>query len=186
MKKVVVVSLPKSGTYLMGNVLQNLGFRNTYKHLSKSGGQEYDPNNLEDGIKNPRKYDSKKTLKQSLNELQAGDYALSHLGYDNETADLLKDFFVIYLYRDEKEIEQSFKRWCEKSGRPYVPWRKDKLDKISLWKEKADFSLEFNDIINHNVEKIDQLQIQLLGNLQLDSKNIIELSIQMDSMTKVR
>lgn len=184
--KVVVVSLPKSGTYLMGNVLQCLGFENTYKHLSKKGGQEYDPQNIQEGIKNPRKYDSTKTLKQNVNEIKDSQYALSHLGYDESIVKLLQDFFVIYLERDEKEIQESFKRWCEKSRRPYKPWRKEKLDSIKKWKSHANFVLEFNDMISINEKKLDDLQLCLFGHIKFDSKTTLKKSIQMDSMTKVR
>jgi len=184
--KIVVISLPKSGTYLMGNILQNMGFENTYKHLSKKGGQEYDPNNIQDGIKNPRKYDSNKSLEQNLNEIKNGQYALSHLGYDDQTAVLLKDFVTIYLERDQKEIEESFKRWCEKSGRPYKPWRKEKLEAIKKWKDQSDFQLTFDDMINKNTKKLDRLQLQLFDKVKYDSAEVLTKSLKMDSMTKVR
>jgi hypothetical protein len=184
--KIIVISIPKSGTYLMGNILENLGFTNTYKHLSKKGGQEYDPNNIQDGIKNPRKYDSKKSLEENLNEIQDGQYALSHLEYDDCTSKLLEEFFTIYLERDEKEVEASFKRWCKISGRSYKPWRKEKLNYIKLWKEHSDYKITFDDMINKNVKKIDFMQLKLFGEVKYDSKEILIKSLDMDSMTKVR
>ena len=40
--KTIIISQPKSGTYLCSNVLKNLGINQTYLHVAENKSQQYD------------------------------------------------------------------------------------------------------------------------------------------------
>jgi len=51
--KVMIVSQPKAGTYLLSDIVGRLGFRQTFYHFSMECFDAYDPDRLEEGRRNP-------------------------------------------------------------------------------------------------------------------------------------
>lgn len=183
--KILVISQPKSGTYLCVNVLQNLGLDFTYMHISQTLYDKYDPDNLEDGKKNPEKYRHTSDLKNSLSLIDDGQFAVSHLDYTLNTERLLSDFKKIVLYRNPEEAAVSWNRWKHESGRNMRTQKKIDNKNILKWSNKNNtFTLLFDDMVNKNNNRLDALQTFLFDDILYDSEEIIQKSLSQNSLTK--
>ncbi len=188
--KYFIISQPKSGTYLLANLLVEFGIKHSYIHVGENKYEKYDPKNLDEAVRNPSKYSVKSNLENSLSLVENGSLAVSHIGHSEKKVKLLKDFKKILITRDRREIGESAERWKKdyKRGK-YVKHINLKYDyeSIERWKEEEDvFHLEFNDIIKINTEKLDELQMHLFpsrDDLQ-DSVLCARNAMSKDSITK--
>lgn len=186
--KYFIISQPKAGTYLCANLLQefNIGFEGLHFTLNKY--QRYDLNNLEDCRKNRSKYSIKSPIHESINQIKDSHLGVGHLGYTNDTESLLKDFKKILLVRDKTSSTKSWKTWAKITGKsPNSELITDgKRVSIEKWSGKENvFVLNFYDMINHNLEKINELQTFLFGTVVFDSKESIDKALKKDSLTKI-
>ena len=185
--KYFIISQPKSGTYLLANLLVEFGIKHSYMHIREERYEKYDPNNLDESARNPSKYSFNSHLENTLTLIEEGSLAVSHLEHSEKKVELLKDFKKILITRDGKEIRESAKRWKKdyKRGKGMPP--KYDYEAIERWKEEEDvFHLDFGDIININKSKLDELQKHLFprrGNLY-NSESCAKNAMAKDSITK--
>jgi hypothetical protein len=99
---VIVVSIPKAGTYLVSEVLSHLGFDQTWMHLSRSGRHfnRYDPRRLEEGRQHPERFKVEMPLADSLALIGDGAFAVSHLPRTADHERLLDRFRIVFVKRD--------------------------------------------------------------------------------------
>ena len=183
--KILVISQPKSGTYLCANILQNLGYEFTYMHISARAYDKYDPNNLKQGRRHPAHFRHNATMQESAALIQDNQFAVGHIDYSDKAEDIFKDFKKIVLYRNPREAAESWNRWKEESGRSMAIKKSVPNAKILEWQNKENtMTLNFDDMVNKNTQKIDALQFFLLNELKYNSQDIIEKSLAQDSLTK--
>lgn len=182
--KYLILSQPKSGTYLASNLLKNLGINQSFIHLSLEKYEDYTNANLGHAKNNPKKYSHKLNLSESVKLVKDGFFAVGHIPYTNETQSILKDFKKIALTRNFEDIVSSWKRFNTETGRnPNLD--KNLYNKILNWKNQDSvFHLEFDDIVNYNIKKINELQLFLNNNSELNLKKIIRKSLNQNSLTK--
>jgi hypothetical protein len=183
--KILVISQPKSGTYLCANILQNLGLDFTWMHIGAKSYDKYDPNNLKQGRKYPQRFRYKSTMKESAALVADNQFAVGHIDYSEKAEEIFKDFKKIILYRDPREAGESWNRWKKESGRSMTTKKSIPNAKIIEWQNKENtITLNFDAMINKNIQKIDALQFFLFEELKYNSDAIIEKSLAQDSLTK--
>lgn len=193
--KILIISQPKSGTYLLSNILKNLNFFQTGIHCShKLNGRykKYDLN-LTD-----IKRQINKNNKNLINEIShnAGSFenlislipidsfAVGHIPYTPLSVECLKKVKKILILRPYEEFLESRERF-RKEHNSDVTIEKEFYINIENWKNEEDvFVIHFSDVINKNVEVIDDLQLFLLNKIKFNSRQIIELSLTENSLTK--
>ena len=205
LNKVFVISQPKAGTYLMANILMELGYGtgniDTFqgiKHISRGKVEIYPlPGcaGFEEARKFPEKYRLMQGFSRSVDTILKGEFAVAHVRPEEGMSHYkIRTFKKIFLERSTQGIEQSLFRWDSYSGRSPSN-KKDVLrqaTRILQWKNSdyhgtgGLFQLTFDDMKNYDVEKIDQLQ-KFLGIVDLyDSKSVLQKALSKDSITKVK
>ena len=121
---VIVASIPKAGTYLVSEILCNLGFGRTWMHLSRSGEHfmRYDPQRLEEGRQHPERFRVEMPLADSLALIGDGEFAVSHLPRTSVNETLLDRFRIIFVQRDlRKCLVSRLRVWLSTDrGRPFA------------------------------------------------------------------
>lgn len=116
-EKVLVISLPKSGTYLMSEVLKNLGFSDTKMHLFEDGFSDYSEAGLDDARLSPQKFLRRMPLGDSLNKIQIGEFAVGHLKFSDQCQQLTSGFRRVFLVRELRCSLVSYMRFVHNTGR---------------------------------------------------------------------
>lgn len=114
--KVLIASQRKAGTYLYGEILQNLGLEMTHLHLERNKLQAYDPFLLQEGRDEPRRFDCRIPLEDSRKLVRHGQFAVSHLIPNDGIANLLTSFKIIAPIRELRAATISFCRWILSTG----------------------------------------------------------------------
>ena len=115
--KTFVITIPKSGTYLMRELLEQIGLKASYLHISERGTYDYSKVSLEKGRKNPQSCLKQMTLKESLNNISENSFAVGHLTHTTRIVDLLDSFNVLFLKRDFKDTVLSRMLFLLQTGR---------------------------------------------------------------------
>jgi hypothetical protein len=123
--RIVVCSIPKSGTYLVGEILRVLGLRNSGLHLGVTAMNDYGRADVDTARRDPNRFLVTEPLTESLRRLGHGEYALSHL--PPSTAYALRECELVFVYRNLRDVLVSFCRWIGRTGRWQAgrtePWR---------------------------------------------------------------
>jgi len=140
--KVLVNSLPKSGTHLLGTFLERLGFIESVPGLTGAQVRETNRNpfrNWQKRQRRPKQNEigfwidldikgnavSKEWLHGRLSSIPDGCFISSHLPYSTELADFihLHDFKILNIHRDPRDVIISFINY-EKSNKE-LPFHED-------------------------------------------------------------
>lgn len=113
--RIVVCSVPKAGTYLLGDLLVRLGYRDTKLHLGNPVSQDYRNAEPETALSQPNTFDSSILWPRILEEIKPGDFALSHISSSEVNA--LSLHRVIFLYRNLRDVLCAYARFVAKTGR---------------------------------------------------------------------
>jgi hypothetical protein len=180
--KVIIISQPKSGTYLLSEVVKRIGFVQTYMHINDRYYHQYDPDHIDQGKVNPNKYRKSVKMEQSARLVDPGSFAVTHQTFNERTKNIFGDFFKIVITRNKSERQESWDNFF--NGK--IRHRQGFKDvSVAGWEnEDFTFFIDFSDIIDKNIQKIDQLQVFLLGSVQQDSLKIIEESLAAETLTK--
>lgn len=106
--RVLVISQPKAGTYMIAEILRQAGFHNTHLHLAPHRLQAYDRFYLEEGISSRQKFDVECGIDESRKLIRLGELAVSHLPFSNDLAEKLSGFQIIHVKR---ELRSAFVSW---------------------------------------------------------------------------
>jgi hypothetical protein len=115
--RVLVVSLPKAGTYLVAEVLKALGYRSTGMHLAETAYSDYNGAELDEARRNPGRFARSEPLSQSLLRIAAGEFAVGHLACKRDIVEQTASFKRIYLTRDLRTALVSYMRFLTTTGR---------------------------------------------------------------------
>jgi hypothetical protein len=185
--KAIIISQPKSGTYLCANLLKEIGMHFTGLHLSEDYYQKYDLDNLDDSRKNPKKYTKKMSVNKSINLIEDKSFAVSHLCYSKKNTIITKEYKKIILTRDYNEVLSSWNRWALSTNRSQksIHIEKETQKNILSWlNEHNVFHITFEELISKNIEKINSLQLFLFNKINADSNVALDNALTSPSLTK--
>jgi Sulfotransferase domain len=123
--RILVVSLPKAGTYLVAEVLKALGYGWTGMHLAEKAYSDYKGADLDEARNNPGRFARHELLEQSLSRIGAGEFAVGHLPCKAEIISATASFKRLYLTRDLRTALISYMRFMQATGRfgaKDLPW----------------------------------------------------------------
>ncbi|MEZ6318078.1 MAG: hypothetical protein R3B49_04875 [Phycisphaerales bacterium] len=115
--RVVLVTIPKAGTYLFSETIRRLGFEQTHLHLAPDRVVAYDPARLDEGRAHPERFQVDCRIEQSTRLVRAGQFAASHLPCNERTLAALEDCRVIFATRELRSSLVSRARFDTKTGR---------------------------------------------------------------------
>jgi hypothetical protein len=177
--KYFIISQPKAGTYLLSNILENMGISPSKLHFDPNLIRKF--NTLEDyeKINASLKSGVKKILKDE-------EFAVGHIPYSERDEDALLKTKKILITRNTGKIKDSAKRYLKETGIDVGDIIKYKnLKNIKDWKGKEDvFYITFEDLMKKDTRKIDKLQIFLFNEIKFDSLEILEKALNQNSLTK--
>jgi Sulfotransferase domain len=115
--RVVVVSIPKSGTYLVAELLKTLGYRWTGMHLAETAYTDYSGSQLQEARENPGRFARSEPLSVSLTRIHAGEFAVGHLPFKREVVEAVRPFKRLFVTRDLRSALISYMRFMQTTGR---------------------------------------------------------------------
>ena len=109
-----ILSLPKSGTYLMAAFLSELGLVDTEVHISMHNMQ--DNRGVATNVlkRTPGKFIRPVSIEHSLPLVCAGQFAFGHIPFSNDANHLLSRFLKINTYRESRDIICSCIRYYDR------------------------------------------------------------------------
>lgn len=115
--KAVVCSIPKSGTYLVGKLLELLGLVPSMLHVWPEGLSDYRGRTLDQMRLDYLQFNVQIPLADSLQLIRQGQFAVGHLACDETNRELLKPFRKIFVYRNLRDALVSWMRFHVDAGR---------------------------------------------------------------------
>lgn len=179
--RAIIISEPKSGTYLCSALLKNLGMHQTYWHLFYQWYTAYDGDKIVEGRYKPNNFRVEKTMEEMVPQIPQNGFAVTHLPKTTRMMKCFKGFKKVIVTRPFEEKKASNDVWRKTTNR--APSSYD--IEHHLWLEEEDkFHIEFKDMIEINVEKIDALQVYLFGSIITDSKEAMAAALNEETITK--
>jgi hypothetical protein len=127
MSKIIICTIPKSGTYLMDEILSQAGSSKTNIHLKENGYTNYKVASIDEARKSPGRFNVSANLKKVLVGMSEGSHAVSHLSPSYKSLIENSGCRVGFLYRNLRDVIVSYSRWSQKTGRwgtSKYPWSK--------------------------------------------------------------
>jgi Sulfotransferase domain len=115
--RVIVVSIPKSGTYLVAELLKALGYRWTGMHLAETAYTDYGGSALDQARQDPGRFARSEPLSASLNRIHAGEFAVGHLPFKDDVVEATRPFKRLFVTRDLRVALISYMRFMQSTGR---------------------------------------------------------------------
>jgi hypothetical protein len=115
--RVIVCSVPKAGTYLVGELLRRLGVVPTGLHLSANGLTDYRFATREEARREYGRFNHPVPLERALPLVRAGQYAVGHLECTPAVRAHLSGFKVVFACRDLRDAVVSWLRFHQDTGR---------------------------------------------------------------------
>lgn len=109
--RVLVVSVPKAGTYFVGALLEQAGLHASYLHLDAHRCQAYDARRLTEGLHHPRWFDVDIPIDQSVRLIRSGEFAVSHLPWSPGVAAAVAPLRLVFVTRDLRSAILSWTRF---------------------------------------------------------------------------
>jgi hypothetical protein len=116
--RVILLTQPKAGTYLISEILRRLGLHQTYYHLGLDSLDAYDRHQLDQGRREPRRYRAAIPIEQAARIIRTGEFAVGHLPCCDRAADALADFRLVFCRREQRAALVSCMRFHHQTGRP--------------------------------------------------------------------
>lgn len=159
--RVVVHSIPKAGTYLLGKMLQLCGWLDTEIHLMADGFTDYRGKTVqqkrEDYLKLLVTADTAEVAK-AINE---GQFVVGHLPCNPKIAQDFLSFKQLFIYRDLRDCLVSHMRFLEKRNNPsHDIWRSIPDKKLKFAKYLEYSGHEFFNISKPMISWADKEGIQ--------------------------
>jgi hypothetical protein len=177
--KYFIISQPKAGTYLLSNILENMGISPSKLHFDPSLIRKFKTLEDYEKINVSLKTAVKKILKNN-------EFAVGHIPYSERDEYALSKTKKILITRNTNKIKDSASRYLKETGIDVSEIIKYKnLKNIKEWKGKEGvFHITFEDLLKKNSRKMDKLQIFLFNEIRFDSLDIINKALARDSLTK--
>jgi hypothetical protein len=115
--RVAVISIPKSGTYLLGALLRELGLEDTHLHVWETALSDYRNATHEEMVSDFRRREVRIPLGRSLTLVQPGQFVVGHLLHTPQNLAAAAGFTRIFAFRNLRECLVSHMRFTCKPGR---------------------------------------------------------------------
>ncbi|GAB4110424.1 MAG: hypothetical protein Kow001_11240 [Acidobacteriota bacterium] len=115
--RVLVISIPKSGTYLVAAFLKELGLVDTGVHVNDDGFHDYRNRTLSEMVSEYRKFRRLYPLSQTLELVREGQFAVGHLTCSPQTVAAAAGCSVIFAKRELRSALVSMMRFMSRPGR---------------------------------------------------------------------
>ena len=123
--RVLILSQQKAGTYLLGELVHLLGFRQTYLHLMAEYLTAYDPNRMDEGRQEPERFRVNCPFAEAVKLVRTGEFAVGHIPHTDDAVSCLADFRLFFIRREVRSALLSFMRFVYDTGRGNAtrqPW----------------------------------------------------------------
>lgn len=120
MQKTFVISFQKSGTYLISEILENLGYNKTLIHIDRflrNVHQVYKEKKNKTGEINFKRFDFEKSPDKIINELKDNKFAAGHVFFSAKAKEILKNHKIILTKRNIKTSLLSMMNFLEDKQR---------------------------------------------------------------------
>ena len=111
---VIIVSVPKSGTYLFAELLSAVGVQNLDIHIAAYGFQDLRYSSKEFAIFHSAEAMVMVPSEKVLPLVRPGQFLVSHFPCNQEIVQQLKGFKIIFTYRNLRDVFVSLMRWVAK------------------------------------------------------------------------
>lgn len=116
-ERVFVLSIPKSGTYLVAALLERINIINAGVHLWEDGFHDYRNRIIPEMVHKYKNFAVNLPLNKSLDLLLPGQFSVGHLAHTENNCEALKDFKLFMTIREMRSVLISFMRWYSNEGR---------------------------------------------------------------------
>lgn len=106
--RVAIISTPKAGTYLVGRLLENLGWIDSEVHASRDSFTDYRNLTVEEKRADPTRLEVNLSINFTASLVGPGQFLVGHLPCDEKTIRSLNGYKIFFLYR---EMRASFVSW---------------------------------------------------------------------------
>jgi len=106
-----VISIQKSGTYLLAKLLEELGLVDLETHIWLDGFSDYRGKSLEEKVTMARNYTVDLPVEVTASLIQEGQFAVGHLYHEWRTVQLLSGFVRLVTIRDARDALASMMRF---------------------------------------------------------------------------
>jgi hypothetical protein len=117
LNRTVVLTIPKSGTYLIGAYLKKIGLIDTGVHLDDIGFTDYRNRSIQEMVESYRDFRKIYPLDRAVRLLRPGQFAVGHIGFNEKTVGDLCGTHVIFVSRELRSALISMMRWLSRPGR---------------------------------------------------------------------
>ena len=107
-EKAFVNSLPKAGTYFLGEILSELGWRNSDIHMSPFSLTDYRGRSLDEKLSKARQLSYPIGFDASVQFLKPGQFSVGHIAFSGRNRKLLNNFKVLLAVRRWRDCLASF------------------------------------------------------------------------------
>lgn len=114
--RVLVTTIPKSGTYFIGKLLEILGLRPTGVHLYEDHAQDLRGQNRDEAL-DEGNVQVWMPIDQSLSLVRAGQFAVGHVMHTPRAEAAAADFTILYSVRNIRDCLVSLLRFTERLKR---------------------------------------------------------------------
>lgn len=132
--KVVLLTIPKGGTYLLASMLENLGLVDLEVHLSESLLSDYRGLSVEEKVARARLVNRGIPLHVAAKMIQPGQFAVGHIPCTAPSRDVLSSFVRILCIRELRHALASYLRFELKRVEADPEW----LQGAREWASAAD------------------------------------------------
>jgi len=99
-----VISVPKSGTYLMAELLKHLGLQSTNIHLSTHDYEDHRYTDKSDIRAHPKKYATKIPFEFTVPLIRKGQFSWGHIPHDPRCVAVLKKLKKLLILRQLRDV----------------------------------------------------------------------------------
>jgi len=185
--KYFIIAPPKAGIHLCGNLFTELGIQNSYYLLRRENSLKYNRNLWNTSITDHGGVRLIEKGWAELIDLMPNDtFTLLQTPYSKKLYDKIKPYKIVYITRPLEDMIKSAKRMKNEKGVDTIKFtNKEIMEKFAPWNDIQNiFHLDFDDLVNSNIEVIDKLQHYLYNRIGFDSKTVITNTLANTSPTK--
>ena len=113
----IVISIPKSGTYLLGAYLQSLGMIHCFAHVHEGGFSDYRGRSIKEMVENYTDFEIPLPVEHTLKLVKPGDFVVGHLRDIDRCRPLLSEFRKVLAVREIRAALVSHMRFMNNEGR---------------------------------------------------------------------
>jgi len=113
----IIISIPKSGTYLLGAYLQSLGLIHCFAHVHEGGFSDYRGRSIKEMVENYTDFEIPLPVEHTLKLIKPGDFVVGHLRDIDRCRPLLSEYRKVLAVREIRAALVSHMRFMNNEGR---------------------------------------------------------------------